>query len=356
MVDRLKPFAYLYDVIHDRLNKLIAQNYGKIIQLDKAKIPDDWSVDKWLYYATVNKLAVYNSFNEGKKGASTGKLAGALNNNNSGVIDAELGNSIQQYLNILEFIKLEIGEFSGITRQREGQIKNRETVGGVERSTLQSSYITEWLFIPHESVKKRVLEAFIETAKIALRGRNKKFPYILPDFAMKMVDIDGDEFAESSYGLVVDNSEASQKLNQQIETLAQAALQNQALKFSTIMKLYSTASLAEKQRYVQNEEEENQARMQQQQEMEMQQQQMTLEQEMQLTQAKFEQEDRLNERDNETRVMVANINAQAKIADDNDGVRVEYTQEAKDKLKESMRQFNEKLKLEREKLNFLKSK
>lgn len=122
------------------------------------------------------------------------------------------------------------------------------------------------------------------------------------------------------------------------------------------MKLYSTASLAEKQRYVQNEEEENQARMQQQQEMEMQQQQMALEQEMQLTQAKFEQEDRLNERDNETRVMVANINAQAKIADDNDGVRVEYTQEAKDKLKESMRQFNEKLKLEREKLNFLKSK
>jgi len=102
-----------------------------------------------------------------------------------------------------------MGEVSGINRQREGQIANRETVGGIERATLQSSYITEWLFIPHESVKKRVMECFLETAKVALRGRNKKFPYLLPDFALKMVDIDGDEFAECDYGLVVDNSESS---------------------------------------------------------------------------------------------------------------------------------------------------
>ena len=357
LVDRLKPYSYLYDAIHDRLNKLIAQNWGKIVQLDLAKIPEQWTVEKWLYYATVNRLAITDSFNEGKKGASTGKLAGALNNASSGVIDAELGNSIQSYLNILEFIKIEMGEVSGINRQREGQIANRETVGGIERATLQSSYITEWLFIPHESVKKRVMECFLETAKVALRGRNKKFPYLLPDFALKMVDIDGDEFAECDYGLVVDNSESSQKLNQQIEGLAQAALQNQALNFSTIMKLYGTASLAEKQRFVQNAEMEQQQRVQQEQQMQMQQQQESIQAQMQMQQAEMQQKDTLNERDNETKIMVAQINAQARIEDDNDGVRPDsYSQEAKEKLLESMRQFNEKLKLEREKLSFLKSK
>ena len=61
---------------------------------------------------------------------------------------------------------MEMSDVAGISRQREGQISNRETVGGVERATLQSSHITEWVFVTHEDVKRRVLEAFLETAKI----------------------------------------------------------------------------------------------------------------------------------------------------------------------------------------------
>jgi len=38
---------------------------------------------------------------------------------------------------------MEMSEDTGISKQREGQVANRETVGGVERATLQSSYITE---------------------------------------------------------------------------------------------------------------------------------------------------------------------------------------------------------------------
>jgi hypothetical protein len=107
---------------------------------------------------------------------------------------------------------MEMAEVAGITKQREGQISNRETVGGVERATLQSSHITEWLFVQHEDVKKRVLECFLETAKIALKGRSKKFQYILSDTSTRIMEIDGDEFAEADYGLVVDNSASTQQL------------------------------------------------------------------------------------------------------------------------------------------------
>ena len=90
------------------------------------------------------------------------------------------------------------------------------------------------------------------------------------------MDIDGDEFAECDYGLVVDNSNALQELNQKMDMLAQAALQNQALNFSTIMKLYNSSSLAEKQRIVERNEQELIQRQQeaQQQQMQMEQQQM----------------------------------------------------------------------------------
>ena len=220
LVDMMKPYNYMYDVVFDKLTKLMSHNWGKLVNLDLAKVPKGWDVEKWLYFAKTNNLAIVDSFKEGNIGAATGKLAGALNNANSGVIDASFGNEIQFNISLLEFLKGEMGEVAGISKQREGQVSNRETVGGVERATLQSSYITEWLFYTHDDTKRRALEAFLETAKIALKGRNKKFQYILPDYAVKMVDIDGDEFAESDYGLVVDNSTKLQELDQKLDMLA----------------------------------------------------------------------------------------------------------------------------------------
>ena len=352
LVDMMKPYNYLYDVIHDRLNKMMAKNWGKIITLDLAKVPKDWKIDKWMYFAKKNNIAVIDSFKEGNVGASTGKLSGALNNASSGVIDAELGNSIQMYINMLEFIKMEMSEVVGISKQREGQVSNRETVGGVERATLQSSHITEWIFTIHDDVKKRTLECFLETAKIALKGGSLKFPYLLSDGSQRIADINGDEFAENDYGLVVDNGNGVQDLNQKLDMLAQAGIQNQMISFSTVMKLYGSASLAEKQRLVESDERRIQERQAQQAQMEQQMQEAQLQQQAALEQAKMEQAERINERDNETKIIVANISHSA-----DDGItEPEYSQEAKDKLAESMRQFDARLKLDRDRLELDKKK
>lgn len=355
-VDMMKQYNYLYDVIHDRLNKLLARNWGKIIQVDFAKVPKGWDFNKWMYYAKTNGIAVVDSFKEGNVGAATGKLAGALNNASSGVIDAELGNSIQQYINLLEFIKMEMTEVVGISKQREGQISNRETVGGVERATLQSSHITEWIFSIHTDVKKRALECFLETAKIALKGRTKKFNYILPDNTLKFIDVDGDVFAEADYGLVIDTSTHSQDLNSKLDMLAQAALQNQTLSFSTIMKLYNSSSLAEKQKMVELDERKIQERQAQMQQEQNQMQQQLEQMKLQEKQMEMEHEDMLNQRDNETKILIATMQMEAKVAED-DGIQVtEYSQEAKDRLMEQMREFDARLNLDRDKFEFEKHK
>ena len=355
-VDMMKQYNYLYDVIHDRLNKLLARNWGKIIQVDFAKVPKGWDFNKWMYYAKTNGIAVVDSFKEGNVGAATGKLAGALNNASSGVIDAELGNSIQQYINLLEFIKMEMTEVVGISKQREGQISNRETVGGVERATLQSSHITEWIFSIHTDVKKRALECFLETAKIALKGRTKKFNYILPDNTLKFIDVDGDAFAEADYGLVVDTSTHSQDLNSKLDMLAQAALQNQTLSFSTIMKLYNSSSLAEKQKMVELDERKLQERQAQMQQAQDQMQQQLEQMKLQEKQMEMEHEDMLNQRDNETKILIATMQMEAKAVED-DGIQTpEYSQEAKDRLMEQMREFDQRLSLDRDKFEFEKHK
>ena len=355
LVDMMKPYSYYYDAIHDRLNKLIARNWGKLVSLDLAKVPKDWKVDKWLYYARVNGLYIQDSFKEGNKGMATGKLAGSLNNASSGVIDAELGNTIQQHLALLEFIKGEMSEVSGISKQREGQISNRETVGGVERATLQSSHITEWLFVSHENLKKRVLEALLEASKIALKGKKMKFQYLLNDGQQQIMEIDGDEFAECDYGLVIDNGHDTQKLSQNIEVLAQTALQNQ-YNLSSVMKLFTSNSLMEKIRILEREEQQKMEQAQQIQQQEMQIKQAELEQKMAIEQAKQEQEYKMNQENNDTKVLVAEINSQAEadrlaLMNGDDGIE-EMSEESRAKLKEAARQFDAKQKLEREKFMF----
>ena len=356
LVDMMKPYAYLYDVIHAKMERFIARDYGFLVNVDLAKMPRGWSFEKYMHYARTLGILIQDSFNEGNIGSATGKLAGALNNNSVGGIQASQMEVIRAYTEILEYVRNVMSEIVGISRQREGQVSNRETVGGVERATLQSSYITEWLFLKHEDTIKRVLEAFLETAKIAMKGKSKKFQYISDDFANKLIDIDGDEFAECDYGLVVDNSDASQTLKQNMEMLAQAALQNQVLSFSTIMKLYGTASLAEKQRMVEKDEQEKIQQAQQSQQEQLQQQQEAVQMQMQLQQQQLQLQELMNQRDNETKIEVANIQANNKVqttamqiegADDGGGdlaVRIAQLEEQKRQFDIKAKQTDDKLK------------
>lgn len=355
LVDIMKPYAYLYDIFHDRLNKTLAKNMGKIVRMDLAKVPKGWDVDKWMYFINVNNIAVEDSFKEGNVGVATGKLAGAMNNASNGVIDASLGNEIQQYINVLEWISTKIGELAGISKQREGQISNRETVGGVERATLQSSLITERLFFTHDSVKKRALECFLETAKIALRGRKKKFDYILDDGSKKLLEIDGDEFAECDYGLVVDNSNGTMELNQKLDSLAQAALQNQLLDFSSVLKLYTIKSVAEKQRVIENNEKRKKEEVMQQQQQQMQMQQAQLQQQAQQAQMEQELKYRMHQEELENNILVAEIQAKAEadrmqLMGGSDAMTMQQKfQLEKDKLSENAKQFSERLALDKKK-------
>lgn len=352
LVDMMKPYNYMYDVIHDRLNKLIAKNWGNLLELDLANLPQGFDIEKWLYYARESNLVIKNSFNEGNKGAATGKLAGALNNNGKGVIPFDMGQTIQSYVTYLEYLKKEMGDVVGISPQREGAVSNRETVGGVERATVQSAHITEWLFSIHNDVKRRVYETFLEVAKIAMQGQSKKFSYLLSDNSLAIMDIDGDEFAECDYGLAVDYSNEAQSLKQNLETLAQAALQTQALSFSSIMQLYGSSSLAEKQRLV--EKAENDIKQQQQQQMQMQQQQVQqqLQVQQQIAQQQVQAQMQMKKEENEARIKVAQIEAMTKY----ETTEQQDPQQFQDEMEEKKRQFDEQMDLNKDKFAFDKQK
>ena len=174
---------------------------------------------------------------------------------------------------------------------------------------------------------------------------------------MRVMEIDGTEFADSSYGLLVDNSSDTQRLNSKLDEIAQAAAQN-GFRLSAIMKLYASASIQEKIRTIEHEEKrsEQAANDAAQQEQQLAQQQIQAEQEMKMQE--LQQKDLLNQRDNETKIKTAEINAQAEYLrlgiyedENNEELRREEMQIDNDKLKEEIRQFDKELRFKEKELD-----
>ena len=254
LVDRAKPFQYLYDISWYRVNEALSKYLGSIVELDIAKIPKGWSITKWLYFARKAGLSVVDSFKEGQRGQAKGKLAGSVGNTTGKVLEQRVGDFIQTHIEMMEFAKAQMDEITGVSRQRLGQTENRETVGGIERAVSQSNHITEELFTLHDYCKKRCFQILLETAKIALKGNKLKFNYIADDMTRQLMEIDGDEFAEEEYGIEVTNEDAINHMQQKLDGMVQLGLQNQMLSFSTAMKIYNSPSIREVQRLIEKDE------------------------------------------------------------------------------------------------------
>jgi hypothetical protein len=266
LMNKMKPYVYMYNKLFYRLSKEISKYKGPMVELDLSKKPGSWDIDKWMYYAEEMGYLVIDSFNEGVKGMAQGKLAGNFNTTGK-VMNPELGNFIGQTVELLRFIDEALGLAVGITRQREGSIDSRETVGGIERSVTQSSHATEELFLTHDFTKLRALEVLLETGKYAYLNDNKVAQYIMDaDLAQYIYTIDGEMFNEADYGLVMTDSTTHTELRNTLIQLAHAGIQNQMLNFSTFMDIYMTPSIADTRRKIERAEQEMQQKQVQQQE------------------------------------------------------------------------------------------
>lgn len=266
VMSMMKPYAYMYNKLAYRTDKSIAKYKGPMIEMDLAKKPGEWELDKWLYYGEEMGYLFVDSFQEGNKGKATGKLAGDFNTTGK-IYNPDLGNYISQNLEMMRYIEDSLGSAVGITRQREGSIDNRETVGGVERSVTQSSHITEELFLVHDFTKLRALETLLETAKYAYMNGSQVAQYVMEsDLAQQIFTIDGELFSEADYGLVMTDSTAQTELKNALVQLAHAGIQTGNLNFSSFMDIYMTESIADTRRKIERAEMENIQRQQQQQE------------------------------------------------------------------------------------------
>jgi hypothetical protein len=321
LIDRIKPYQYLYNIIAYRLELAFASDQGKIMLMDLAQIPrsEGMDVEKWMYYLKAMKIAFINSHEEGKKGSMTGKTS---NFNQFQSIDLSLANQIQQYIDTLNYIKTQVAFISGVSPQRLGAIDNKELVGNVERSVQQSALITEYLFDSHDEVKRRVYTALIECAKIAFRD-GAKVQYVLDDMGIELLEIEELELENSEFNVFISNSSKDLMVVETLKQLSQAALNSDKADLSTIIDTIINDNPSDIIRILQRGEKSKYER-----DKAMQEQQLV----SQEKQIKMQVEDKQADRDlkqyeidsnNETKIMVAEIGVysrQENLDRDGDGI------------------------------------
>jgi hypothetical protein len=276
LMGRMKPYSYYYDFLMFKQWETLTKHKGVVGYLDLAMIPESWEIEDALYFADKLGWLPIDSFKEARKGAATGTIAGNMNANRS-PMNFDMGNYLQQNMYILNFIKEEIANISGVSRQREGAISSSELVGNTQRSVMQSSHITELYFQFHDRIKIATLKAALEVAKHAYRGRKLNIQYITDDMSQILSEIDGNAIREIDYGITINSSLEYSQLQQMLLQLAQAGLQNDKVNFSQIMDIMTDPSISSVRRKIETAErakiQETQQQMQQQQQLQAQQQQ-----------------------------------------------------------------------------------
>ena len=313
LVDRIKPYQYLYDVIAFRLELAFASDQGKVFLMDLAQIPRSEGIDieKWIYYLKEMKIGFINSFEEGKKGMAQGKLAGQHFNQFQS-IDLSLSQSIQQYINFLEYIKQQIYFISGVNQQRMGNIKQDEAVGNVERAQTASATITEYLFDAHQEVKRRVYTSLIEVAKLCWKN-GLVTQYVNDDLSVEMLNLEEFEFENSEFSVFVSNLSKDREIKNKLEQLAQVALQAQKADLSTIIETILNDSPKDIIALIKKGEEEFYQREEQRSKSQQEHEQMVAQMQQQHEQELHDYESSEKQKDRDLQQYIADSNNQTKI-------------------------------------------
>jgi hypothetical protein len=251
LVDFIKPYQMLYNIIWYRLELEFSRASGKKLIMDLAQMPKSKgiSTEQWMYYLNTLGVAFINSMEEGEEGTSQ---AGKTPNWNGFTgIDMSLSNTISGYFEMLAKIEQAVQTITGITPQRMGQVKSTETVGGVERSISQSNAVTELYFYQHAQIKQQVLIQLLEVSKIAYRD-SQRAKLIFDDFTRELLDLS--VLANTDYGVFVSDSTKDNNTLQALKSVAKEGISSGTLEFSNLITLVASNSVAEVKRDIKESE------------------------------------------------------------------------------------------------------
>ncbi len=244
LMDRMKPFQYLYFIVAHKLKKLIAQDKGKIFHFDTTMLDPKLGWEKTLYYLTQMNIDFFNPLqNADTPGWSQrGKVTGST--------DMSTGNHIMNYVNLLNAIDGQISDVAGVSRQREGQVGPTEAVTNAQSNIQMSAVITEVYFHTHNKLWEKVLSSFIQVVQEVYKNKSLTKQFVLDDMSIQTLEISPDTFLNTDLGVFVSDSPKEEEVFEVMKSLLQPLIQNDKATFSDLIKTMKSSSLEEVESFI----------------------------------------------------------------------------------------------------------
>lgn len=240
-MDRLVPFQYAYNVIEFKVQLLVNSDEGKKILMNINAVPSDngMTLEQWQYLSKATPYMFYNPDEEGMTHQDVNTIAK--------VLDLSLISDITKYMKMLEDIERQAGKSIGVTDPVLGQTATSEKVGVNNQNLIQTGHILEPYFIYHDKVKRNVLSALLETTKVAILENpdDVTLVHTLDDMTSESIKVDKELLNNNTLGLFIEDATMIDEVKQQITNLAHAAMQNQTIELSDVLKVIRKDSIAE---------------------------------------------------------------------------------------------------------------
>lgn len=342
LMHTIKNIKYLYNVVNHEHEIAIGKNLGNIAITDMATLPnkEGWSIEKVYYMMKAVNMKIIDS----RESIVEGKVL--QQGSAGGSINLSQLESIRTLAEVLDRLRNELHDITGVTQQRLGQVSNRETKGGIERSVQQSSSTTEPLFRSHEKFKVDTYNNLLELSKILIAGGTINLSDWSDDMFQFVDKIDGEEYAESDYGISVSDSYNDIRLKGIIEELAPTLLQSELIPLSDYLNIienndvnYSSMIIKKAERRKERMQ-QNQAKQQQEAEAQMKQEALAHEQllydrELGAKQLELTNNELIQRLKNENALELAIINAESKQGKEEAEIQIAQNKQNMERLKNS---------------------
>lgn len=249
LMDRMKPFQYLYFIIMHKMKKLIAQDQGKVLHFDMSMVDPTIGWEKTMYYIKEMNIDIFNPLMNADQPGSFqrgGKVASAS--------DLSTMSNIMGYINLLASIDQQISDVAGVNRQREGQISPTEAVSNSQANIQMSAVITEVYFQAHYKLWQQVLNSLLKTARRCFKKRPILKQYVLDDLSIASLELSTADIDDSELGVYISDTMEDEQVFEALQSMGDALVRANKASLLDLVKFYKATSTEELESAIENTE------------------------------------------------------------------------------------------------------
>jgi hypothetical protein len=227
LMDRMKPFIYLYIMIAHRLKEFIAQDRAPLIHFDVSMV-DQLNID------------FFNPLQNAEKPG--GHMRGGKH---SGASERSTMQHINNYISLMAAIDENISDVAGVTRQREGQSSPYEAVGNNQQAIIQSSHITQTYFHIHNQIWERVLNSLLNTSLQFYKNRGIFKQYVLDNLDVETLQLMPEDLTTYDMGIYFSNSQKDLETFSKLERLTEVMITRDQASIADLIAMFKAQSVTE---------------------------------------------------------------------------------------------------------------